>query len=265
MAQTPSTTGLSIPRVSSNHLTYDDFFQNYMLLNRPVIITEVSANWECVHKWLKMNEKVIDFDYLKANLTDRPVPVANCSKQYFNAHEKSEISLHKYLDWWREFISSGHSLTAHDDLLYLKDWHLQQEDEKEKGVASSSFYEVPKYFQSDWLNEYLMGSKKQDYRFVYMGPKGSWTPFHSDVYSSFSWSTNIVGMKRWIFLEAGQEKRLLNENNRLPFSIDPADLMARQIPFFELLQGPNEAVFVPSGWFHQVWNLEDTISINHNW
>ena len=30
-------------------------------------------------------------------------------------------------------------------------------------------------------------------------------------------------------------------------------------------QGPGEAIFVPSGWFHVVENLEDTLSINHNW
>ena len=33
----------------------------------------------------------------------------------------------------------------------------------------------------------------------------------------------------------------------------------------EVEQGPGEVVFVPSGWHHQVVNLEDTISINHNW
>lgn len=26
-----------------------------------------------------------------------------------------------------------------------------------------------------------------------------------------------------------------------------------------------ETIFVPSNWYHQVWNLNDTISINHNW
>lgn len=259
MSQSPSTPGLTIPRISSNTLSYDDFFENYMLANKPVIITEISDHWNCVKKWLKMNEKVIDFEYLKENLKDRSVPVANCSKQYFNSHEKSEISLHKYLDWWKDFIASGHDSKDTDDLLYLKDWHLQQEE------GDASFYEWPTYFQSDWLNEYLIAEKKQDYRFVYMGPKGSWTPFHSDVYSSFSWSTNIVGMKKWIFLPIGEEKRLLDQNSRLPFSIDPENLKTRNIPYYELLQGPNEAVFVPSGWFHQVWNLEDTISINHNW
>ncbi|CAI5524513.1 unnamed protein product [Closterium sp. Naga37s-1] len=30
-------------------------------------------------------------------------------------------------------------------------------------------------------------------------------------------------------------------------------------------QGAGDAIFVPSNWLHQVTNLEDTISINHNW
>lgn len=32
-----------------------------------------------------------------------------------------------------------------------------------------------------------------------------------------------------------------------------------------MIQKAGEAIFVPSNWHHQVWNLEDTISVNHNW
>ena len=32
-----------------------------------------------------------------------------------------------------------------------------------------------------------------------------------------------------------------------------------------MIQDEGEIIFVPSGWYHQVCNLEDTISINHNW
>lgn len=37
-------------------------------------------------------------------------------------------------------------------------------------------YETPAFFQSDWLNEFWdeWTEMKDDYRFVYMGPKGSW-------------------------------------------------------------------------------------------
>lgn len=35
-------------------------------------------------------------------------------------------------------------------------------------------YTTPIYFSSDWLNEYWDTLDVDDYRFVYMGPKGSW-------------------------------------------------------------------------------------------
>jgi hypothetical protein len=33
----------------------------------------------------------------------------------------------------------------------------------------------------------------------------------------------------------------------------------------EVIQEAGEVIFVPSGWHHSVENLDDTISINHNW
>ena len=38
------------------------------------------------------------------------------------------------------------------------------------------FYATPHYFQSDWLNEVWLvrNDVEDDYRFVYMGPKGTW-------------------------------------------------------------------------------------------
>jgi len=35
-------------------------------------------------------------------------------------------------------------------------------------------YTTPVYFTSDWLNEFWDTLPEDDYRFVYMGPKGSW-------------------------------------------------------------------------------------------
>lgn len=34
---------------------------------------------------------------------------------------------------------------------------------------------------------------------------------------------------------------------------------------FEVIQRPGQTVFVPSSWHHQVWNVDHTISVNHNW
>ena len=39
-------------------------------------------------------------------------------------------------------------------------------------------YDVPPFFRSDWMNEFWDGQDdSDDYRFVYIGPKGSWYVF----------------------------------------------------------------------------------------
>ncbi len=52
------------------------------------------------------------------------------------------------------------------------------------------------------------GVECADYRFVYMGPAGSWTPCHADVLRSYSWSVNVCGRKRWRLLSADQAHML---------------------------------------------------------
>lgn len=95
------------------------------------------------------------------------------------------------------------------------------------------------------------------------------TPFHADVFSSFSWSTNIVGTKRWIFFPPHEEDKLRDRFGNLPFDIGDETvkkiIQEKEVQSFEIIQSAGQTVFVPSGWHHQVWNIEDTISVNHNW
>lgn len=58
-----------------------------------------------------------------------------------------------------------------------------------------------------------------DYRFVYLGPKGSWTPLHHDVLASFSWSANLCGIKRWLLFPP-EATRLLYDKNGLNLATD---------------------------------------------
>lgn len=230
-----------------------------MKINWPVIITSISNDWHCRLNWTKQtntsnNETTeIQFEYLKEKIGNCQVPVANCSKEYYNSHEKCEMNLFDYLDQWQ---SSAFDTNRN---LYLKDWHLKAL------MPDYDFYKVPKYFASDWLNEYLIDNKLDDYRFVYMGPRDSWTPFHADVFGSYSWSTNIVGRKKWLLLPPHEEHKLTDSLGNLPFRITEQQLTENSVKFFTIIQTENESIFVPSGWYHQVWNLTDTISINHNW
>ncbi|KAM8716713.1 hypothetical protein ACLKA7_003564 [Drosophila subpalustris] len=271
-----------IQRCAAKELTYNEFYWRFMHANWPVIITDVSNNWEC-RNWAKTEtetkaekdnenaninpcvtgkQDLINFDYLKSRIGNFAVPVADCNATYFNSHAKLELKFHDYLARWQQRSMEDVEANCNDvtkDNLYLKDWHLAAQ------LPAYEFYQVPKYFASDWLNEQLIYEKRDDYRFVYMGPQSSWTSFHSDVFGSFSWSTNIVGHKKWLIMPPGEELKLSDRLGNLPFSIDERQLEEQNVRYFTINQTANEAVFVPSGWHHQVWNVTDTISVNHNW
>uniref|UniRef100_A0A8C0UIC4 Jumonji domain-containing protein 4 n=1 Tax=Cyanistes caeruleus TaxID=156563 RepID=A0A8C0UIC4_CYACU len=99
------------------------------------------------------------------------------------------------------------------------------------------------------------------------------TPFHADVFRSYSWSANVCGRKRWLLYPPGEERFLTDTHGNLPFDLTAPEFRDPRIyprsglarAPLEIIQEAGEIVFVPSGWHHQVHNLEDTISINHNW
>ncbi|XP_064598247.1 2-oxoglutarate and iron-dependent oxygenase JMJD4-like isoform X2 [Liolophura sinensis] len=177
------------------------------------------------------------------------------------------MTLGEYTQYWESYIGAGYPPSM--ESLYLKDWHFTRD------FPGYPAYTTPNYFNSDWLNEFWdrRSDEVDDYRFVYMGPKGSWTPFHADVFRSFSWSANICGRKKWILFPPGEEDNLRDSLGNLVYDVFSANLkdvtkypQYQQVHKpFEVYQEEGEIIYVPSGWHHQVHNMEDTISINHNW
>lgn len=76
-------------------------------------------------------------------------------------------------------------------------------------------------------------------------------------------------MKKWIFFPPHEEIKLKDVLGNLPFDMGEEKykilMKETNIRWFEVIQKAGQTLFVPSGWHHQVWNLEDTISVNHNW
>ncbi|KPJ12703.1 JmjC domain-containing protein 4 [Papilio machaon] len=217
-----------------------------MLNNLPCIIKNVSLDWNCSKKWIKNGD--INYEHFTTEYGDLEAPVADCYKVNYNAHCKQYMKVQDYMSYLKN--------SKRDKLLYLKDWHLR------RIKPDDMFYEVPKIFASDWLNEYAQDNKDDDFMFVYIGPEGSWTPLHCDVYSSYSWSVNIVGRKKWTLFPPGEESKLKDNFGNLPLLFNPKTYP--DVKYFELIQEKGDAIFVPTGWHHQVENTLDTISINHN-
>ncbi|XP_042525422.1 2-oxoglutarate and iron-dependent oxygenase JMJD4 isoform X2 [Dipodomys spectabilis] len=236
--------------------SYADFVRGFLLPNLPCVFSSAfTEGWGSRRRWVTP-AGMPDFQYLLDKFGDVIVPVANCGVQEYNSNPKEHMSFRDYISYWKEYIQGGYSSPR--GCLYLKDWHLCRESTVED---LEDVFTLPVYFSSDWLNEFWDALDVDDYRFVYAGPKGS------------CWSVNICGRKKWLLFPPGQEEALRDCHGSLPYDVTaPVLLDARLYPRFqhsspplEVLQEAGEMVFVPSGWHHQVYNLDDTISINHNW
>ncbi|XP_075991778.1 jumonji domain containing 4 [Anticarsia gemmatalis] len=230
-----------------SELSFLDFFSNFMIKNTPCIIRNIASEWECTKKWVCNNE--INYDYLKDKYGNLEAPVADCNNIQYNSHCKIDMKVTEYMDYMKHHKDNR--------LLYLKDWHLR------RNKPDDNFYEIPIFFALDWLNEFAMDNNEDDFMFVYIGPKGSWTPLHEDVYCSYSWSVNIVGRKKWILFPPGEEDKLKDSFGNLPLLFEAEK--HTNVKYYEIIQEKGDAIFVPSGWHHQVANELNTISVNHNW
>ncbi|XP_042899533.1 2-oxoglutarate and iron-dependent oxygenase JMJD4 isoform X2 [Parasteatoda tepidariorum] len=230
----------TIDRLSGE--TYEYFLRNHMISNKPCIFTsDLTDNWVSRNKWLKADGKP-DLDFLIQEFGSSVVPVVICDDRE-DFCERKEMLFKAYI---KEYFNT--EVKMGDKMYYLKDWHFN------RAYPNYKAYVTPFYFCDDWLNEFCE-NEDDDFKFVYMGPKGTWTPLHADVYGSYSWSANICGRKRWLLFPPGEENSL-QKNSKIPFMLKETDIMnLKNVSFFDVIQEPGEVIFVPSGWYHQVWNL----------
>lgn len=140
------------------NITYQEFFENHMIKNLPCIIKNVITSWECSEKWIENDH--IKYEYLEQTYGDLEAPVADCNDILDYAQRTTVMKVKEFLNYMQG--------NRRNSLLYLKDFHLK------KLRPNDNFYVIPLLFTSDWLNEYAHDKNEDDYKFVYIGPKGSW-------------------------------------------------------------------------------------------
>ena len=91
----------------------------------------------------------------------------------------------------------------------------ESESGTEPRAHAHAFYKTPTLFADDWMNAYYTTHTADDFRFVYCGAAGTFTPLHRDVYCSYSWSTNICGRKRWWMFPPEESPKLFMKERRV--------------------------------------------------
>lgn len=221
--------------------TYQEFFERYLLPNKPVVVgPALVASWSAVTQWVdKFDASSINWDFLVTAYGDELVTTADCDTREFSDQKRQTMQLREVISLWRSGSEGGKAL-------YVKDWHLA------RSVHPQAFYTTPDIFRDDWMNAYYSACTEDDFRFVYVGAAGTFTPLHRDVYTSYSWSTNVCGRKRWWLYPPAQTQYLLRKGGEehMETAFDVRNVNPREFPDFiqtkpiVLEQNDGETLFV---------------------
>ncbi|CAK4663576.1 unnamed protein product [Aphanomyces euteiches] len=159
-----------------------------------------------------------------------------------------------------------------DSPLYIFDSTF---DDKKETAPLLADYKVPRYFPDDLFS--LVGEgPRPPYRWFLVGPKRSGTCVHIDPLGTSAWNTLLVGRKRWVLFPPTVDKKTVKAKCHVyPGEDDEAgnyfcDMLPRMLAadpsleYMEFMQYPGDTVFVPGGWWHAVYNVDDTIAVTQN-
>ncbi|KAI9895049.1 MAG: hypothetical protein M1814_000274 [Vezdaea aestivalis] len=177
------------------------------------------------------------------------------------------------VDWTLLMYTSYMQNNIDESPLYLFDSHfVRKTGITVGGPDQTGDYWAPECFGADLFN--VLGQDRPDSRWLIVGPTRSGSTFHKDPNATSAWNTVIQGSKYWLMFPPsvsppGTYVSADGSSVTSPLSVTEYLLTfhkeARQTTGCkEGVCRAHEVVHVPSGWWHLVVNLEDTVAITQN-
>lgn len=123
---------------------------------------------------------------------------------------------------------------------------------------------VPEIFRDDWFDQFD-DYIRPPYRWIIMSPKRSGQQMHVDPLATSAWNTLLSGKKRWIIFkpDAGIGVHADIRETGIDWYLHHYDEF-KHLEHWDFIQHPGETVYIPSGYWHNVINLEDCVSVTQN-
>ncbi|XVF36680.1 hypothetical protein REPUB_Repub19eG0078100 [Reevesia pubescens] len=231
-----------------NDLSSEQFGRQYDG-NKPVLVTGLADTWAARNTWT--------IDKLLLNYGDTAFRISQRTSGKVSMKFKDYVS----------YMKQQHD----EDPLYIFD---DKFGESAPGLLKD--YNVPQIFQED-LFDVLDRDSRPPFRWLIIGPERSGASWHVDPALTSAWNTLLCGRKRWALYPPGRvplgvtvhvndEDGDVNIDtpSSLQWWLDFYPLLADEDKPIECTQLPGETIFVPSGWWHCVLNLEPTIAVTQN-
>lgn len=233
-----------IERISSPSL--HEFFYKYWLGCKPVIITDMAKDWGILDSWT--------FERFESEFGDEEIEIQSGRE----SDKEFEINsyTHKTKTTVKQFIDTINSQTSDTNDVYMT--------ANNQVFAKTKFKELLKELGK--LPAFMSTEPNCiGWRHLWMGPKGTVTPFHHD--SCALIHLHIQGRKLWRFVSPFDYGNLYNHKHVFSpvdiFNIDYKKYpMMKGVKFTDVILNPGETIFLPMGWWHGVKSLDKTISIS---
>lgn len=134
-------------------------------------------------------------------------------------------------------------------------------------------YKAPEIFTQDLFT--LFEDCRPDHAWLIIGSQRSGSTFHKDPNNTSAWNAALSGRKLWIMLPPGITPPGVSTDEEESEVTSPVGLAewvlsgfyndAVKMPEAQIgITFPGECMYVPSGWWHAVINLDDSVALTQN-
>lgn len=206
---------------------------------------------------------------LTDGLTDWPAATSWSPEQLSKDFSSETFSAGGYQFTFRDYFQYADAICDVDDQsVYLFD-HMFAD----KAPKLAEGYRVPHIFEDDLFS--LLSSRRPNYRWLIAGPSRSGSSFHKDPNATSAWNAAIYGRKKWIFFPPHSPPPGIHPSLDDSHVTAPVSVIEWFINFYdrntildagglEATVQPGEIMYVPSGWWHCVLNIDTSIAITQN-
>jgi hypothetical protein len=231
-----------IPRQAG--LSRQDFLSEYYAANRPVLLTDITANWPAIRDWTP--------EYLSRTVGGEMVEVMTGREQ--DDHYEINLDAHRSSMRFCDYIDMVTRARSTNDFYLVANNHF---------LDNSGTAALRADFECD--ERYLDPGGAAGRVFFWFGPAGTVTPLHHDVSNILL--VQVRGTKR-VTLVPALESSLVYNDVAVYSQVDAETPDTRQYPRFThatrvtINLRETEALFIPVGWWHHVRSLDMCISLS---
>ena len=238
--------------VRRRDLTAAELQRDFLRPRKPVILQGAMDAWPGLGKW--------SFEHLEREHGAATIHVGRLFRP------QGTMTLAEYFEYtraWRaeQGTERPDELPLYADGCFVRDLPGLERD----------FTIPPAFAELDWF-ERLPRGNPMGRGYLLIGPQGSMTKLHIDGHYTHAWVAQFQGRKRWNvvpfehlapFFRNGYFDYIAEWDGVYPagFAEWPG---LKDLGYYSAVLEPGEIIVAPSGQFHEVFNLEDSVALSSN-